>query len=376
MKIPLCVPDLGEEELALVKEVLDSGWLAHGPYNKLFEAEFAKYIGVKHAVTLNSCTAALQLALQTQKITGEVIVPSFTFVASANAIITAGAKPVFVDIDYDTCNIDPSKIEAKITSRTQAIMPVHYAGQACRMDEIMDIAERRGLRVIEDSAETIGGTYKGKKTGNFGIGCFSFYPTKNMTTGEGGVLTTDDDKIAELARTYRGHGISSSTFEREKKEQPWLRSASLPGYNFRLCDILAAIGVAQLRKLDDMNERRRQHAAYLNSKLQIEGIELPVELLECKHVYQMYTIKLADGIDRTAFLKFLRDKEIGASVHFDPPVHLQHYYRAGSFDTRELKVTEMVAKRIVTLPMYPTMTREQLDFMVGNIYEAIKFARR
>ena len=243
--IPLCIPNIDEKEIERVKEVLLSGWLAHGPQNKELEEEFSKYIGVKHAVALNSCTSALQLAIEAQDLKGDVIVPSFTFVASGNAIVTAGCTPVFSEIDYDTCNLDPSKIEENINEKTVGIMPVHYAGQSCKMDEIMEIAEKHDLAVIEDSAETIGGTYNGKIAGSFGTGCFSFFPTKNMTTGEGGMLTTNDEDLARTVNTFKGHGISSTTWGREKEKRPWIRAAILAGYNFRMSDVLAAIGVEQ-----------------------------------------------------------------------------------------------------------------------------------
>jgi perosamine synthetase len=365
MNIPLCIPSIGKEEIALVEEVLKSGWLAHGPKNSQFEKNFAEYIGVEHAVSLNSCTSALQLALQAQNITGEVIVPSFTFAASANAIVTAGAKPVFVDIEYDSCNIDPIKIKEAISKKTQAIMPVHYAGQSCKMDEIMEIAKKYSLKVIEDSAETVGGTFKGKKTGSFGTGCFSFYPTKNITTGEGGMVTTNDRELAEKVKALRAHGITSTAFEREKKEKPWLRAAEYAGYNYRLCDILAAIGIVQLSKVDKMNELRRKHAEYLTKNLKdIKGIATPVEHKDCRHVYQMYTIKLKDGLDRTRFIQKLKEKGIGATVHFDPPVHEQPFYK--NFAHSSLKVTEEVSKTIVTLPMYPDLKKEELDFMIDS----------
>ncbi|MBM4431419.1 MAG: DegT/DnrJ/EryC1/StrS family aminotransferase, partial [Chloroflexi bacterium] len=303
MDVPLCVPDVTDTDVARVVEVLRSGWLTHGPYNKQLEADFARYIGVKHAVSVNSCASALHLAMLALGIQGEVIMPSFTFVATANATVTAGATPVFADICYNTCNIDPAAIRAAITSRTEAIMPVHYGGQACDMDAIMAIAQRYGLAVIEDSAETIGGEYRGKKAGTFGVGCYSFYPTKNMTTGEGGMVVTNDDALAERIRTYVGHGISSNTLAREKAERPWLRAATLPGYNFRLSNIQAALGVGQLARLDEMNARRREHAAWYNAHLAEfqELLDLPVEANGCLHVYQMYTVKLK-GVDRTAFL--------------------------------------------------------------------------
>ncbi len=367
--IPLSVPDLGEEEIERVIKVLKSGWLAHGPQNEELEKKFADYIGVKHAVALNSCTSALQLAIQASGLRGEIIVPSFTFVASANSIVTAGCRPVFAEIDYDTCNIDPGKIEEKITEETVGIMPVHFAGQSCRMDEIMEIAEKHDLVVIEDSAETIGGTYRGRMAGSFGIGCFSFFPTKNITTGEGGMLATNDEELAEKVKALKGHGISTTTYEREKREKPWLRAAVLAGYNYRMSDVLAAIGVVQLKKLDKMNEARRKHAHYLNEKLkEFEEIYTPVELKECKHVYQMYTVKLSENVDRTTFIKKLREAGVGASVHFDPPVHLQPYYME-MFGCKkgDLPITEKVSESIVTLPMYPQLKWNELDFIISTI---------
>lgn len=374
MNIPLCIPNIGEEELSEVKKVLDSGWLAHGPKTKEFEEEFAKYISVKNAVSVNSGTSALQLAIKSLNKHGEIIVPSFTFVASVNAIINADCKPVFADIKYDTCNIDPADVKKKVTSRTIAIMPVHYAGQACEMSKLIEISEKNNLEIIEDSAETIGGTYKDKKTGSFGIAnCFSFYPTKNITCGEGGMVTTDDKEIASKIATLKAHGISSSAYEREKKEKPWLRIADLAGFNYRLCDILAAIGLVQLKRLDKMNEARRKHAVYLNKNLDFEYIDLPVEQKDCKHVYQMYTIKVSNKIDRTKFVLELRKKGIGASVHFDPPVHLQSFYANKNY---KLPVTEKVANSIVTLPMYPQLKKEELDFVIESVKDVLKICKK
>jgi perosamine synthetase len=368
--IPVSLPNLGDQELKAIKEVLDSGWLAHGEKNMEFERSFAAYLGVREAVSLNSCTSALFLALKALNVQGEVLIPSFTFVATANAVVTAGATPVFVDIDYHTCNMDPAKIETLITSRTQAIIPVHYAGQSCQMDTIMAIADRYNLVVIEDSAETIGGTFKGKKTGSFGIGCFSFFPTKNITTGEGGMLTTHDPVLAARVKALAGHGIEGTTLQREKKEKPWLRAAAFAGYNFRMSNILAAVGVEQLKKLDAMNATRRKHAEYLNMRLNPEFLDLPIEANGCTHVYQMYTVKVRQ-VDRTRFVLKLREKGIGASVHFDPPVHQQPFYKNLDGSSKNLPVTEKVAASIVTLPLYPQMTREQLDTMITAVEETI-----
>ena len=370
--IPLCIPNIGDEEVQAAVEVMKSGWLTHGPKNTEFEEEFAKYIGVKRAISLNSCTSALHMAIQALGIRGEVILPSFTFVASANAVITAGARPVFADIYYDTCNINPDDIEEKITENTEAIMPVHYGGQSCEMDRIIEIANKHHLAVIEDSAETIGGEYKGKKAGSFAIGCFSFFPTKNITTGEGGMFTTNDDVLADKVKALIGHGISSTAFAREKSEKPWFRSASFAGYNFRMSNILAAIGVEQLKKLDEMNEKRRAHANYLSEGLKdIDEIDLPVEDKFCRHVYQMYTIKLKNQ-DRDNFVRQLRKKGIGASVHFDPPVHKQAYYVENGYGKVDLPVTEKVAISIVTLPMYPQLTQKELDTIISTIRDIVQ----
>ena len=370
MNIPLCIPNIGGEEISIVTEVLKSRWLAHGPKNKEFEENFASYIGTKYAISLNSCTSALQLALQANNITGEVIVPSFTFIASANSIITAGAKPVLVDIDYDTCNIDPNIIEEAITKNTQAIMPVHFGGLSCNMDAITKIAQKHNLKIIEDSAETLGGTFKNKKTGSFGIGCFSFYPTKNLTTGEGGMLTTDDEEVYENIKALRAHGITSTAHDREQQNQPWFRSATYPGYNYRLCDILASIGLVQLKKLDEMNNLRIRNSHYLTEHLKdIEEIDTPTEQEDCTHVFQMYTIKVKQPINRNEFVLKLRNKGIQASVHFDPPVHKQKIFKNILYTN--LTVTERVANSIVTLPMFPQLTKEQLDYMIINIKEII-----
>ncbi len=370
MKVPLCKPYFDEKENEAVREVLDSGWLAHGPKTKEFEKLFADYIGVRHAIAVNSCTSGLQLVLQAFDLRGgEVIIPSFTFVATANAVVNTRCKPIFADIKYDTCNIDPDDIEKKITKDTIVIMPVHYAGQSADMDRIMDLANKHNLMVIEDSAETIGGTYNNKKTGSFGMGVFSFYPTKNITTAEGGMITTNDSKLADKIEALKAHGVSSSAFERERKEKPWLRDAIYAGYNYRLPDVLAAIGITQLKKLEEMNDLRRAHASYLNENLPKEFMDLPVEDARAKHVYQMYTVKLHDNIDRTKFLKFLREKEVGASVHFDPPVHRQSFYKNYYVS---LPVTEKVSERIVTLPMFPGLKKEELDYMIEVIYDALK----
>jgi len=373
MKIPLSKIYLNKKEMLAVKKVLDSGWLTHGPKNQEFEEMFAKYTGTKYAISLNSCASALFATIKALEITGEIVLPSFTFAASANTIVTAGAKPIFADINYQTGNIDPKEIERKITSKTQAIMPVHFAGQSCKMDEIETIAKKHKLHLIEDSAEAIGAEYNKKRTGSFGIGCFSFFPTKNLTTGEGGMVTTNDENLIKKIKTLIGHGIPKMTNQRLREKKPWYRSAIIPGYNFRMSNILAAIGVEQMKKINKMNSLRIKNANYLNQKLKnIEEIDLPIEDPKAKHVYQMYTIKLKKG-NRNILVKKLKEKGIEASVHFDPPVHLQSYYKKKyNYKNGDLPVTEKLSRSIITLPMFPQMTKKELDYIILNIKDLLK----
>ena len=372
--VKLCLPDVGKEEVEKITEVINSKWLAHGSYNKEFEEKFAEYIGVKYAVTLNSCTSAIQLAIESHNITKEVILPSFTFVASANAVIKSGAKPVFVDVEYETGNINPEKIEEVITKNTQAIMPVHYAGQVCDMKRIMEIAKKNNLLVIEDSAETIGGTHYGKQAGSFSTGCFSFFPTKNIAIGEGGILTTNNEEIAKTVKALSAHGISKHTLEREKQDKNWYRDAYIPGYNYRMPHLSAAIGIVQLAKLDKMNEMRRKVAELYRKELSsLDKINLPIEKNNNKHVYQMYVIKLKDSNaeKRDQLVQKLREKDIEASVHFSPPIHLQTYYK-NRFNHRKLPITENLADSSITLPMYSSMFEEDSIKVVDALKSSLK----
>jgi len=366
-RIPLSRPFMGIEEFKAVEDVLKSGWLTHGSKTTEFETIFADYLGVKYAIAMNSCTSALFLAILANQIKGEILVPSFTFVASANAIKVAGAKPVFIDINYHDCNVNPDLLENHVSSNTEALMVVHYAGQCCDMDKISTFVKRHDLMLIEDSAETIGGTFNGRKSGSWGIGCYSFFPTKNITTGEGGMLTTNNDELANRVRTLVNHGIEKSTYQREREKKNWYRVAIIPGFNFRLSNILAAIGVEQMKKLEKMNDLRRQHSIYLIEQLgDVEEVDLPYENENCEHVYQMFTIKVKE-VDRDDLVLKLRKHGIEASVHFDPPVHLHPAYAGGSH--YQLPVTEKMAKSILTLPMFPELTRSGLDHIAAVIKE-------
>ena len=369
MRVPLCIPNIGKEEEKAVIEVLKSKWLVHGPKNDEFEKMLADCVGVKYAASVNSCASALFLALKALGVKGEVILPSFTFAASANVIEQAGCKPVFADIDGKTLNIDPKRMEKAITRKTVAVMPVHVGGLPADMKIIMKIAKRHKLAVIEDSAETIGGEAYGKTAGSFGIGCFSFFPTKNITTGEGGMLTTNEEKIFSLAKIWAAHGISKSTHGREKAGGG-ARSAVVPGYNMRLSNLLAAIGVEQMKKLKKMNEARRKNAKYLSRGLKSLPITLPYEPKGFKHVYQMYIIQVAPE-KRDALLSHLKSREIGATVFSDPPVHLQDYYarKYGRLYKGRLPVTEKAAKSNIILPMYPSMGKKEMDWVIKSVKE-------
>lgn len=372
MKVPLFVPHFTQDDQDSLLSVLKSGWLTHGPFNDSFESEFARFLGVEHAVSVNSCASALFLSLLALNIKGEVIIPSFTFVATANAVLAAGATPVFADIDYGTCNINPASIASCVSSRTEAIIPVHFAGQAAEMEPIIRLANRYKLALIEDSAETIGGTYRKKMAGSFGIGCFSFYPTKNITTGEGGMITTHSSRLAQTIRAYSAHGVQRSTHSRVGTEKPWYRAATLPGYNFRMSGLQAALGISQLKRLRRMNsDRQRSARAYDRLLRHIEEVDLPVESKDCRHVYQMYTIKLKRK-NRNKFVTELNRRGVGASVHFDPPVHRQPLYRKYLKKEIDLAVTDVVARTIVTLPIFPAMTELQISYVANTIKQVLK----
>jgi len=366
MKVPLCLPSINETEISAVVETLKSGWLAHGEYNNKFEKLFADTIRVKHAITMNSCTSALEIALKANRITGEVIIPSFTWCATANAVVNSGAHPIFCDVDEGTRNVTAETIAKKITSNTEAIIVVHYAGQCCQMDDINKLCCDNNLLLIEDSAETLGSTWKGEPAGSFGIGCFSFFPTKNITTGEGGMFTTNDSAIADKARMLISHGISTSTLARESMSQPWHRESVIAGHNYRMPNPLAALGYCQLQRLTELNNKRidlaKRYDAILGTK-ELD-VDIPYVAPHATHVYQMYTIQVDKHI-RNDLVNFLRKNEIGASVHFDPPVHVQTAYnRRFSID---LPITTKLSETIITLPIYPDMTYEQQDFVLSSI---------
>lgn len=368
--IKLSVPDLGKEELKNVTEVLESGWLAPGKFNNLLENQFIELIGSKYALSMNSCASALEIAIKAHDIKGEVIVPSFTWVASVNAIVNNGATPVFCDIDFDYRNTTADFIEPLINSKTEAVMVVHFGGQPCDMTPIYNLCQKYNLLLIEDSAETLGASVDEKQAGSFGIGCFSFFPTKNITTGEGGMFTCNDEKIFKTAKSLIGHGIGTTTLERNNKVA-WYREAISSGHNFRMSNIHAAIGHAQFNRLEEMNNNRKKSANFYNNLLSDKnrGVAIPQVGNNREHVYQMYTVTVDEKI-RNEVVEQLNRKGIGASVHFDPPVHKQEYYQYIKSKT-SLENTEKLSNSIITLPMYPTIKEEDMTYVVDEIYKII-----
>ena len=365
VNVPLCRPSITDTDIDVVVDVLRSGWLAHGEYNKRFETLMAQKIGVKHAISMNSCASALEVSLKVAGIKGEVIVPSFTFVATANAVVNAGAMPVFCEIDPETRNVTAETVQDKISPQTEAVIVVHYGGQPCPMDDIVDVCRRHHLFLVEDSAQTLGATWNGRPAGSFGVGCFSFFPTKNITTGEGGMFTCDDDDLAQKARAMIAHGISSTTLSRQQSKHPWIRAADTSGHNFRMPNPLAALGYMQLKRLDALNSARQALAKTYDTRLSglAPTIKTPFTRPEATHVYQMYTIEVMDG-SRNKVLQHLMANGIGASVHYDPPVHAHPYYQSLGTQKGMLPETENLASRLITLPLYPGMSSEEQEWVI------------
>jgi perosamine synthetase len=376
MKIPVTKPFIGEEEERAVLEVLRSGWLVQGPKVAEFERIVADYVGAKHAVATSSCTTSLHLALRLHDIGpgDEVIVPSFSFIASANAVLYQGAKPVFVDIDRRTYNLDPNLIAAAITPRTKAILPVHQIGLAADMDSINAIALRHRLAVIEDAAPTIGATYKGKRVGGLGnTTCLSFHPRKVITTGEGGMILTDDPALAEQARVLRAHGMSVSDLARHQAKRVVIEEYNDLGYNYRMTDLQAAIGIEQMKKLDHLLHRRHTLATQYNEALgHLPGVQIPYSSPETPHTYQSYMIELGPDAPRNRDEVMARTLEAGIATRPGVmAIHMTAYYRK-HFPGFNLPVTERATKNSLILPMYATMTEAEQAYVLEHLLPLLK----
>lgn len=366
---------IGQEEIDEVVDTLKSGWLTTGPKTVRFEKMIAEYVGAKYAVAVNSCTAALHLSLLALNIGpgDEVITTTFTFASTANVIVQVGATPVFVDINRDSFNIDPEKIRKAITIRTKAIIPVHYGGQACDMDRIMEIAGEYKLAVIEDAAHAIGAEYKGRKIGTIGKAtCFSFYVTKNLATGEGGAIATDDADIAAKAEVLKLHGMNRDAWKRYSKKGNWYYEIEECGWKYNMMDIQAALGIHQIKKLDGFNRTRREYAGIYDQELsKIGGVVIPREMEYGKHIYHLYPI-LLENADRAEFIEKMSANGVQCSVHFIP-LHLQPYYRKNfGLKKEDFPNAQWVYEREVSLPLYPKMSRNDLDHVIHSVREVLR----
>jgi dTDP-4-amino-4,6-dideoxygalactose transaminase len=381
--LPFHVPEIGEDEIRSVVETLKSGWLTTGVKVKRFEEDFAKYLGCGHAIALNSCTAALHLALEAVGIEegDEVIVPTMTFTATAEVVLYFKAKPVLVDCLPDTFNIDPDRIEQAITPKTKAIIPVHFGGQPCDMEPILEIARRHKLYVIEDAAHALPAKYRGNTVGTIGdITCFSFYATKTITTGEGGMATTENPEWAARMRMMSLHGISHDAWKRYTKEGSWYYEVLSPGFKYNLTDIGAAIGIEQLKKCDLFGAARKRIAtAYNEGFANLPEIQTPVCASDVQHAWHLYVIQLdleRLKINRHQFIEALREAGIGTSVHFIP-LHLHPYYRDKfAYTAKDFFQASAVYERIISLPIYPNMTHADADRVVSAVRSLAKQYRQ
>ncbi|EQB20308.1 Bacillosamine [Dehalobacter sp. UNSWDHB] len=373
--LPYALPLIEDDDIAAVVDSLKSNWISKGPKTGEFEKRFAEYIGVKHAIALNSCTAGLHIALLAAGVGAgdEVITTAMTFAASANVIIHCGATPVLVDIDPKTMNIDPAKIEEKITAKTKAIIPVHLTGLPCEMDEIMVIAKKYNLFVLEDAAHGTYTKYKDRMVGTIGdAAAFSFYATKNLATGEGGMVTTNDDELANKMRVLSLHGMSRNAWNRFSEKGSWYYEIEYPGYKYNMTDIQAAMGMTQLAKLESMQARReviwqRYNAAF--SKL--PEIEVPTDFTYARHARHLYMIRLNLDkltVDRAAFIELLKEENIGTSVHYIPLPYHPYYRDTFGYKPGDFPKTEALYERIISLPLYPRMS----DTDVQDVIEAVQ----
>ena len=374
-KIPLFKIYWCEEDLKNVTKVIKRGsYWATGPEIKEFEEKIAEYVGTKYAVTFNSGTSALHALLLAYDLKrgDEVIVPSFTFIATANAPLFIGAKPVFAEIEDRTYGLDPEDVKKRITPKTKAIIPIHYGGCPCLIRELKEIAEDNNLLLIEDAAESLGAEINDKKVGTFGDSAmFSFCQNKVISTGEGGAITTDSKEIYEKLKLIRSHGrLETQDYFSSTEYMDYITL----GYNFRMPTMNAALGLSQLKKIDKVIKMRRDKAEYMTKKLsRIKEITLPTAPPDYFHVYQMYTIRINDTNQiRDKLIQYLAEKGIMSKVYFDP-IHLTHFYRNKfGFKKDDLPITEKISKQVLSLPLYPTLTEKEIDYITNNIYNFFK----
>ena len=372
-KIPLYKIFNDEDDVRIVSKVIKRGmdW-AIGPEVEQFEYQLAKYVGSNYCLVFNSGTSALHAALLSLGIRGgRVLVPSFTFISTANSALMVGAKPTFVDIEEDTLGLDPSKIGQAINTSTKAIMPVHYAGLPCKIEEIKEISKKKKIPLIEDAAEALGSRIRKKMVGTFGdLSVFSFAGNKVLTTGEGGAIVTNSNKIFNKLKLIRSHGrIEKQNYFSSNIKPEYIEL----GFNWRMSSISAALGITQLSKMEKMINMRRKNAAYLSSRLnKYDKIKVPTEPKHYRHVYQLYSIQLPNLNKRNMLMKFLTKKGIMSKVYFNP-IHQTRFYKQSGFSkTRNLQVTERIANKILSLPLYPNMKKEELKFIIDSVSEFLE----
>jgi len=367
------LPFWGHEEIEAMADTVKSNWWSKGPKTVQFEKEFAEYVGAKYAVAMNSCTAALHMALVSHDLQAgdEVITTPMTFCSSANTIVHAGGTPVFADIFAGTGLIDPAQIEAKITKNTRGILPVHYAGQACDMDKINAIAEKHGLFVLEDAAHAVHTTYKGKMVGSLGnAAAFSFYATKNLATGEGGMLTTDDEALAEELRKMILHGMSKNAWNRYAKGGTWKYDVESAGFKYNMTDFQAGLGLVQLKRLGAMQETRERYAQMYNDAFaDLPGVELLAETGQGRHAWHLFVIKITDAlsINRDEFIDELTKLNVGTSVHFIPVINHPYYQKTFGTKPEDCPVTQEYFNQILSLPLYPSMTESDVNYVIEAV---------
>jgi dTDP-4-amino-4,6-dideoxygalactose transaminase len=376
--LPFSPPFIGSEEIDAVSTVLRSGWITSGPGVKSFEAQFASFVGTKDALALNSCTAGLHIALVMLGIGpgDEVIVPTMTFAATANVVEHVGARPVLVDVEADTLNIDPNATAEAITPRTRAIIPVHYGGHPADMDALLALADKHGLAIIEDAAHAVSASYKGKSIGSIGdLTAFSFYATKNLTTGEGGMLTVGRGRtdLAE-ARVLALHGMSRDAWKRYSREGSWYYEIVAPGYKYNMTDIQAAIGQVQLNKLPAMQARRRAIVEQYQRALEpMAAFILPVERDEVESAWHLFPIRLNSEwpINRNDMIELMKQQNIGTSVHFIP-LHVHPFYREKySLRPEQFPVAQKAYERLVSIPLHPGLSEADISDILSAIHRII-----
>jgi len=381
--VPFFRPDIGEEEIAAVVDTLRSGWLTVGPRTQEFEEEFARAVGAPHAVAVSSGTAALHLALDALDLEpgDEVITSTLTFTATGATIVHSGARPVLVDCTRDTLNIDPADVARKVTPRTRAVVPVHFAGQPAAMDEILDIARRHRLKVVEDAAHALPASYRGRAVGTIGdVTAFSFYATKNLTTGEGGMLTLTDATVADRLRSRRLHGMSRDAWRRYSVQGSWRYDVSYPGFKYNMTDLAASMGLVQLRRLPALHRRRQEivalYDALLHDRPELEPLTVTPGVM---HAWHLYVIRLRPEmlrINRDALIELLKAEGISTGVHFIP-LHLHSFYRdAFGCRAEDFPIASAAAETILSLPLFTLMSDDDARYVATTVRRLLDANRR